>query len=423
MIPTGETPMPDEPVPPARDASSSDALADGTGARNGSAAAMGKRRGKAQTRHTVARVLGVTVLVVAMVTGLTVVYLFRHLSGNLNELDIADKLTDRPEKVEVAGPQEPLNILVMGSDTREGEGNAIDQEAGAAASDTTILFHLSADRKRAYGISIPRDSMVDRPACENGAIPAEDDVMWNEAFTVGGPACTMQQFEDLTDIRLDHFVVVDFNGFKDMVNAIGGVEVCIPETIDDRAHGIYLEAGTREIRDKEALAYVRQRYAVGNGSDIGRMKRQQAFIASMANKVLTARTLADPVRLVKFLDAATQSLTVDPGLTNLGKLGDLGFQFRGIGLDQVEFITIPWEVDPTDPNRVVWAPEAEKVWKRIANDRPLTEDLTVDAISAAKPRNGEGQSDGADPSGSGSPSGSPSPRPDAEQAAIDAGLC
>lgn len=378
----------------------------------------GRRKRKPSKRATTIKVLGVTVLVLALTTALTVVFVVRHLNGNLRVVDISNQLQDRPSKVlDEAAPDEPLNILVMGSDTREGEGNAIDQEVGAEASDTTILLHVSADRQRAYGISIPRDSMVDRPECDLGAIPAEDSVMWNEAFSLGGVACTQQQFEQLTGVFVDHYVVVDFNGFKSMVDAIGGVEVCIPETIDDREHGIYLEAGTREIEGKQALAYVRQRYAVGNGSDIGRMKRQQSFIASMANKVVSARTLTDPVRLFRFLDAATESLRVDPGLQDMPALAGLGTQFKDIGLSEIQFLTIPWMVDPQDPNRVVWAPEADKVWKRIANDKPLPNRLTTDAISAAKPTTTK--------QNSGKKKGGSSDEADAEQeqALADAGLC
>lgn len=371
-----------------------------------------KRRGKVKARHTVARVLGITVVVLAMLVGLSVVYAFRHLSGNLQVADYESELENRPDKVRVEGPKEPLNILVMGSDTREGQGNAIDNETGGGGSDTTILLHLSADRKRAYGISIPRDSMVDRPACDHGAIPAAAYQQWNTAFALGGPGCTIQQFEQLTGVLVDNYVIVDFNGFQDMVDAVGGVEVCIPETIDDRSHGIYLEAGTREISGREALSYVRQRYAVGDGSDIGRMKRQQAFIASMANKVKSAGTLTSPLRLYNFLNAATKSLTVDPGLNNLGKIARLGVEFRHIDLDNVQFLTIPWTWDPQDPNRVVWAPEAAGVWDKIAHDEALTRRLTVDAISAGKPPG----------SGGGQPSKSPSAQTQ-EEAAVAAGLC
>lgn len=377
--------MPADPTPDEASAG------DGTVSRSGEDTAggesrAGRRKAALRKRATVLRVVGVTVAVLALVTGLTVVYMYRHLSGNLTVEDLSSQLENRPSKIKVSDePKEPLNVLVMGSDTRDCEGCKIDKETGAEASDTTILLHLSADRERAYGVSIPRDSMVDRPECDHGRIPADDYVLWNAAYGVGGPGCTIQQFEQLTGIYVDHHVVVDFAGFRNMVDAIGGVEVCIPETIDDRAHGIYLEAGTREVQGKEALAYVRQRHGVGDGSDIGRMKRQQAFVASMANKVVSARTLADPVRLFRFLDAATESLRVDPGLENIGRLTDLGLQFQDIGLSKIQFITIPWKWDPQDPNRVVWAPEAEQVWDRLARDKVLTPKLTTDAISAAKP--------------------------------------
>lgn len=355
-----------------------------------------KRRGKTRKRHTVAKVLLASALVLAMVTGLGTIWLYRHLEGNINVLDVDDQLNDRPDKVEVEGPKDPLNILVMGSDSRDCDGCNIDNlTGGGQRSDTTILLHVSADRERAYGISIPRDSMVDRPDCEaedGSTIPGADYVMWNEAFGLGGPACTMQQFEQLTGVRLDHFVVVDFFGFRDMVDAVGGVEMCIPEPIYDPEHGINIEAGTRELEGYEALNYVRARYAIGNGSDTGRMKRQQAFIASMTNKVMNAGTLARPDRLIRFLNAATSSLTVDPDLQSIRKLTELGLQFRDTGLDQIQFMTIPNEADPQDPNRLVWIePQAQGVWDKIAADEPLTKRLSQDVITAGNlPGNGNG---------------------------------
>ena len=375
-----------------------------------------KRRGKVRKRHTVGKVLLASVLVIAMVSGLGTIWLYRHLSGNLNGIDITGQLDNRPEKVAVAGPQEPLNVLVMGSDSRDCAGCNIDNlTGGGQRSDTTILLHLSADRTRAYGISVPRDLLVNRPDCKNpdgSTIPGGQGAMWNEAFALGGPACTIQQFEQLTGVRLDHFVVVNFEGFQGMVDAIGGVEVCIPEPIVDPAHQINIAAGTRKIKGKEALNYVRERYVIGNGSDIGRMKRQQAFIASMAHQVVAAGTLSRPDRLYRFLDSATKSLTVDKGLDNLVKIAELGIQFKDIGLDKIQFITIPNMPDPADPNRLVWKqPQANQVWEKIANDEPLTKHLSEDVISA-------GNLPGS--SGNGGRGG----RNEADRQALeDAGLC
>ncbi|GAA2146538.1 LCP family protein [Nocardioides koreensis] len=390
-----------------------------------------KRKGRTRKRHTVAKVLIASLVVLGMVTGLSVVFIYRHLNGNLNVADLTGQLgSDRPDKKAVEGPKEPLNILVMGSDARDCDGCNIDNLTGMGErSDTTILLHLSADRTRAYGISIPRDSMVDRPTCKNEDgedIPGGQHVMWNEAFSVGGPACTMRQFEQLSGVRLDHFVVVNFEGFKDMVDAIGGVEVCIPEPIVDPSHGINLPAGTRKLEGVQALNYVRERYVVGNGSDIGRMKRQQAFIASMAHQVVSAGTLSNPIKVVSFLEAATKSLTLDEQIGSLKKIGQLAYEFRDIGLDKIQFLTIPNTVDPEDPNHLVWTPEAKRVWHKIVDDEPLTKRLATDVITAGNvPGSGSpsgGSSGSPSGGGNGGGNGGGSQAPDA-QALADAGLC
>jgi len=387
------------------------------------------RMGRGKRKHTVMKVIAASVVVLALVTGLAVTYAYRHLNGNITTDNFDSAFVEpRLEKVEVTGPQEPLNILVMGSDTRAGEGNNIDNQTGLGErSDTTILIHLSADRKRAYGISIPRDSLVTRPDCKDAdgeIVPGATDAMWNEAFNLAGPGCTISQFEENTEVAVDHHVVLDFQGFQDMVDAVNGVQVCIPETVDDREHGIYLEAGTRDISGKEALSYVRQRYAVGDGSDIGRLKRQQAFMSSMANKIVSADTLASPLTLFNFLNAATKSLTVDDDLGNLRKMADVGFQFRNIGLSKIQFSTIPSDYDPVDPNRIRWLPAADRVWKSIRNDKPLTTRQASEAISADQvPGGTESPTGGGSPSAGQSPTGSPSVRPTQEAEAEAAGLC
>src|SRR3954447_4992416 len=160
----------------------SDAALDGTPSESGASTPDGpKRRARPSKRHTVGKVLLATLVALALATGLSVVYLYRHLNGNLEVLDPTDQLSDRPSKI-VEGPKGPLNILVMGSDSRDGEGNNIDGlTGGGERSDTTILLHLSADRERAYGVSIPRDLLVDRPECRTKGgttIPGGTQVMW-----------------------------------------------------------------------------------------------------------------------------------------------------------------------------------------------------------------------------------------------------
>ena len=379
----------------------------------------GKRRGRARRSHTVAKVLLATLLTLGMVSGLSVAFLYRHLNDNLNVVNVDDQLSNRPDKVRISAPKQPVNILVMGSDSRDCEGCGIDQES-AGGSDTTILFHLSADRQSAYGVSIPRDSLVDRPECkadDGDAIPGGTNVMWNAAYSYGGAACTIQQFEQTTGVFVDNYVVVDFGSFKDMVDAVDGVEVCVPEDIDSSQYGITIPAGTRTLSGKEALAYVRVRHGVGDGSDIGRIKRQQAFIAALIEKVISGGTLTRFDRLVRFLNAATASLTTD--IPNIKEMAKVGLQFKNIGLKRIRFLTVPFVYSSSQPGRVEWTDEADTLWQRIANDQPLGK-LRVGSIGADQVPNGSGSSgsasadpsestDSSSPSGTGSPSDTASP--------------
>jgi LCP family protein required for cell wall assembly len=331
----------------------------------------GKRRGRARRTHTVAKVLLATLLTLGMVSGLSVAFLYRHLNGNLNYQPVVDQLTNRPEKIKIRAPKQPMNILVMGSDSRDCDGCGIDKEAGGG-SDTTILFHLSADRESAYGVSIPRDSLVDRPDCKSkdgDTIPGGTNVMWNAAYSYGGPACTIQQFEQTTGVRIDNYVVVDFGSFQDMVDAVDGVEVCVPEDIDSSEYGITIPKGTRTLDGKEALAYVRVRHGVGDGSDIGRIKRQQAFIGALVAKVLSSGTLTRFDRLVRFLNAATKSLTTD--IPSIKEMALVGLQFKHIGLKRIRFLTVPFVYSTAQPGRVEWTSDAQTLWDRIKYDKPL----------------------------------------------------
>jgi LCP family protein required for cell wall assembly len=388
---------------------------------------MSAHRRETPRKHRVLKTVAISlaVVMVAVLTGGFLVY--RHLEGNITAIDTTDLLgTDRPDAVVPQDAEhKPLNILLLGSDTREGQTGHIGGDT-PGLSDTTILLHLSADRKNAYGVSLPRDAMVDRPAClgKDGATTDPGGLsMFNAAYAVGGPGCTQRTVEQLTGIRIDHFVVIDFNGFKTMVDALGGVPVCVPKEVNDTEGHIHLDAGSYDVSGPQALDYVRVRHDISNNGDIGRMKRQQTFLASMANKAISLGTLANPVKLYSFLDAATKSLTTDPGFANLKDLAGLGNQLKGIGLDNIAFLTVPFETYEPDPNRLVWAPEADKLWKKLKHDQPLGPDLNGEVITAADKTP---KSPDASPKPSGSPStSSPSTEPSAEAAAEAAenGLC
>jgi LCP family protein required for cell wall assembly len=336
------------------------------------------QRHSPQARHVartrpVRRVLTslLTIFAVLLITGTAAAgYALYRLNGNIDVQDVSDAIgpdEDRPDKVaEAHEDTEALNILVMGSDKREQD------ESFGERSDTTILLHLAADRNSAVGVSIPRDTMVDIPECQrpDGSMsPAISAHMFNEAFSIGGPACTIKTVESMTDVRIDQYVVLDFRGFKDMVNALGGVEVCVPYDVQDAQSHLDLEAGRQTVQGDQALAYVRTRKALGNGGDLSRLDRQQAFLSSMVTKVKGTGLLTRPDRLFRFLDAATKSLTTDIG--GLNSLRKLAQQVRGINTGSVEFLTAPNEPYPADPNRVQLAPAAEGVWDAIRFDQPL----------------------------------------------------
>ena len=364
-------------------------------------------------RHPVVRAIAVSTVMVLLALGCSGYLVYRHLEGNVTVSDALSKITEpRPERVVVEGPKQPMNVLILGNDSRAGQKAVLGNTPGL--SDTTILLHLSANRKRAYGVSIPRDLMVDRPACTDKRtgkrLPPEDPAQWNDAFALGGESCTIQQFEKMTGVRIDHFVTVNFAGFKNMVDALGGVPVCLPKEVDDPIGRIYLPAGSYTVKGEQALDYVRVRHSIGttDTGDIGRMKRQQAFLAAMANKALSAGTLFNIKRLYDFLDAATKSLTTDPGLRKLTTMASLAQQVKGIGLDKVQFLSMPFEAYEPDPNRLQAAPEAQQLWRLLRKDERLPRTLTGDAAKA---------SDGAPKPGK--PSGNPTKA--AEAARV--GLC
>jgi LCP family protein required for cell wall assembly len=333
---------------------------------------VGKHR-DVKPKRRVVRTIALSLAVVLVVLATAGYAAYRKLEGNITAFDLDGQLDNRPAEVDSDKPHKPLNILLLGSDTRMGQSDVLG-DTGTGLSDTTILLHLSADRQHAYGVSIPRDLMVERPTCPDddgeGEIPGGLD-QWNAAYSYGGPVCTVAQFEAMTDIRVNHTVIVDFNGFKSMVDSLGGVDICVPREIDDEIGRIHLPAGTYEVDGTQALDYVRVRHEISNNGDIGRMRRQQAFLAAMTNKAISAGTLLNPVKLYNFLNAVTSSVTTDDKLNKLSKLVDLASQFKEIGLSKIQFLTMPIATYEPDPNRLAPGEGADALWESIRLDKPL----------------------------------------------------
>nr|WP_229834462.1 LCP family protein [Streptomyces xantholiticus] len=306
-------------------------------------------------------------------------WFYRKLDSNITtDITAAAELRayekERPTPV-ATGAQ---NILLLGSDTRAGEGNSKygrDEGGGSQRSDTTILLHIAADRKSATAMSIPRDLMVTVPSCgkADGGRTGERPAQFNWAFQFGGAACTIRTVEKLTGIRIDHHMVIDFRGFKDMVDAVDGVEVCLKEPIDDKDARLELPTGPQTLHGEQALGFVRARKTLGNGSDTERMERQQQFLGALVKKVQSNGVLLNPTRLYPVLDAATKSITTDPGLDSLRDLYDLTRSIRSIPTEKVQFLTVPRQPHSSDPNRdELVQPEAEQLFESLREDAPVT---------------------------------------------------
>lgn len=319
-------------------------------------------------------------MTVAVLLGLGVVLggiAYWRLNGNIHRVDVTLALgTDRPTPTaSVSGPSKPLNILLLGSDTRKGIGTkrfGTDTIEGGAHSDTNLLVHLSADRKHVTVVSIPRDSMVPGPPeCSAKAPRTTWQVrQWNYNYNQGGAGCTIRALEGNTGVFVDHYAVVDFRGFAGMVDALGGVPVCTRVPINDEDSGLHLTAGRHRLNGTQALGYVRVRKTLGDGSDLGRIKRQQAFMSSIVQEATRSSLLLRPDRLFAFLDAATRSLTTDPRF-DVGTMRELASSVRNIGIKNIRFVTVPTEAYAPDPNRVQWRASASLIWAALKDDRAI----------------------------------------------------
>lgn len=331
---------------------------------------------------------GIASVVVLIFTGMAGVgaVAYRNFDANIASQTIDSIQTNSTTAGATNGLSgQPLNILVTGTDLRVGEGNEGYGDPTlieGARSDTTLLVHISADRKNALAVSIPRDTLVDIPACAqiDGSMtePVPQD-RFNEAFRIGGVGCTIDTLEEMTDVKIDHFVVVDFNGFKGVVDALDGVEVCVTEPVDDPLSGLKLPAGYSVVKGEDALAFVRARYTVGDGSDISRIDRQQAFLASAIRKATSLGVLSNPVTTYRLLDSATRSLFTDTGLGSLADLTDLAVSMSDMTPSDITFVTAPYFYNDDGATVSLDEAAAEPLWDAMRGDTPWPPAPTVPA--------------------------------------------
>lgn len=340
--------------------------------------------------------------------------LYDRLQGNITRDDAVIAELERHEKERpLPSKQGALNILLVGSDTRAGQGNGQYGVARGQRSDTVIMLHLAADRRSATAMSIPRDLMVEIPSCRraDGESAPARTAQFNNAYSYGGTACTIRTVERLTRIRVDHHMVVDFQGFKRMVDAVDGVRICLKQPMDDKDAHVRLPAGEHTLNGEQSLGFVRARKSLGNGSDTDRMERQQQFLGALVAKVQSNGVLLNPGKLYPLLDAATSSLTTDPSLSSLIDLYDLVRSMRNIPTKEVRFLTVPREAYAGDPNRdQLVEPAASELFTLLREDEPVRiAPRPSDSASPAPSASPTGTGPAA-PSASRAPSGTPGVR-------------
>ncbi|MEU4012503.1 LCP family protein [Streptomyces pseudogriseolus] len=328
---------------------------------------------------------------------------YDHLNDNLvkGERSSGDSKAER--SAPNAAGQTPLNILLIGSDSRASDANVAlgggkDNRGNPPLGDVQMLIHLAADRKSAAVVSIPRDTRVDIPRCTDPdtgtTYPATNDII-NTSLGRGGPGCTLATWENLTGVYVDHWMTIDFAGVVRMADAVGGVEVCVRQNVWDRAlpgvpggSGLKLRAGRTKVEGVQALQWLRTRHAWG--SDILRTRAQRMYMNSMIRTLRGQNVFTDTGRLTDLAEAATKSLQVSEEIGSVKKLYDLGMQLRTVPPDRITMTTLPTVPDPQNANHLLPAgDDAEQVWALLRDDVPFDDKGGKDGTDAKNPRNGK----------------------------------
>lgn len=340
----------------------------------------------------------VSVLVVAAGGGLW--YVRRDLEDNITTIALEDDL-DHPEKTEE--PEESIfdrypngrNVLILGSDTRVGVSSRYGtaSKIEGARSDTAILLHIGGSGQWVSGVSIPRDTVMLLPMVKKVCGKHTNDWRgrFNEAFEEGGPACSVAAVERLTGVSVDNVLAVNFTGFADIVDAIGGVTVCLNQRVYDTDAQADVPAGTHTLDGMDTLSLMRARHTLGNGGDISRTARQQYLIKLTATQLRQGGVLKSPSKLYQVAQAATRSLSADSELASIDGLLDLAKEVSGVTARRIHLTTLPWLPDPANPMVTVVMDDdkAAPLFEDILDDHePGTPDTTTTTSPDASPTPG-----------------------------------
>ncbi|NBQ93138.1 MAG: LytR family transcriptional regulator [Micrococcales bacterium] len=316
-------------------------------------------------------------LVVVLVSTLTVLGISAYqLTTELSRHQIHVVGLDG-KAVEIPPLNGPLNLLLVGSDTREGTGNGVFGTEVSNLADVIILIHISADRKNAVGISFPRDLMVPWPACPSttggpGYLPQSLGQI-NATIANGGPGCTLLTVEQLTGLKIPYLAMIDFNGVIELSNAVGGVEVCVAKDINDPYTKTYLKAGMHNLQGLQALQFLRTRHGVGDGSDLSRISNQQVYLTALVRKLKSKDILNNPVALYSMAKAAARNMKLSDTLSDPGVMVGVADALKAIPMKKITFLQLPsLAMTGKYENRV--QPDYEKaqiLFDMMAADQPM----------------------------------------------------
>jgi LCP family protein required for cell wall assembly len=315
--------------------------------------------------------IGLTAVLV--VAALAAYAKYRSFWDSIKRVDVTGLIGSQPPKYNNAE-----NILVIGSDTRAGQHGIGGNLPGCNCSDTLMLLHISPGHHQATVMSLPRDTMVPTLACAPSdgtpgqqANPTSFERI-NAALAAGGPACTWKTVAQQTGIHIDHFIQLDFTGFEKIIDDLGGVRICLPVAVDDPRSGLNLSAGRHHVWGREALAFWREREAVGLGSDLQRIQRDQFLMASLVQGIEHSGLLNSPTKMLNVIRDATNALTTDTGLDQNAML-QIADSLRGLRSSSVQFVTAPNVAYPPAPAAEVEfaQPQASELFTAIAHDTTL----------------------------------------------------
>jgi len=289
-----------------------------------------------------------------------------------NTLNRDNILLANSGEVDLSGP---INFMLVGSDTRDGQGDEFGEVTSELA-DVIVLLHISKDRQDAVVVSFPRDLLVSVPECPNpdgDPFPARSRQQINSTISSGGVACTHLTVQELTGLEIPFLAMIDFKGVIEMSNAIGGVEVVIDKPISDDYSKFYIEAGTHTLKGSQALGYLRTRHGVGDGSDLVRISNQQKFLMALFEKVKNDGTLNNPIQLYSLAGAAARNMKLSESITELATMVTLANALRDVDTSRMVFVLVPYRVlSGAEEGRLEpIQDEANALFDKLRNNQPI----------------------------------------------------